>query len=298
MTNHSTELKRKTIPLHELKDEDDSTPISDPKKAGVIYPAIVDENGKLSGFVHSVETGAAVDGPGVRFALFTSGCQFRCLYCHNPDTWKLRNGKLRTVDSVVEEIGKYANFLKFAGGVTFSGGEPLMQAHFVGEIIYRLKKKYGLHIALDTQGFLAAHLEDEWFDNIDLILLDIKHIDPVKYQRLTAQPIQPTLDFAERMIRLKKKMWIRYVLVPGWSDDLADVEKHASYVKHLADLAEQVAPGQNLIERVEILPFHNMAKNKWEELGLEYELADTPAPTAELTEQVRNIYRAKGLVTV
>ncbi|MGL4674225.1 MAG: 4Fe-4S cluster-binding domain-containing protein, partial [Wohlfahrtiimonas sp.] len=158
------------------------------KPAGIIAPVIINEDNQLSGFVHSIETGAAVDGPGVRFVMFSSGCQFRCLYCHNPDTWKLHNGKLRTVDEIVTEIGKYARFLKFAGGITFSGGEPLMQANFIGEIAYRVKQQYNLHIALDTQGFLAAHLDDEWFDNIDLVMLDIKHIDPEKYQALTAQP--------------------------------------------------------------------------------------------------------------
>lgn len=287
-----------TIPIASIDAIDTDHQKKTGKLLGAIAPAVLDENGKLCGFVHSVETGAAVDGPGVRFALFTSGCQFRCLYCHNPDTWKLRNGQLRTVDSVVEEIGKYAKFLKFAGGVTFTGGEPMMQAHFIGEIMYRLKQQYGLHIAIDTQGFLSPHLEDSWFDNIDLILLDIKHIDPEQHLALTAQPLQPTLDFAERMIRMKKKMWIRYVLVPGWTDNLEDVEKHAAYVKKLADMGEEIAPGQNLIERVEVLPFHNMGVTKWKEIAQGYLLADTPAPTPELTEQVRNIYRAKGLTAV
>ena len=293
-----TDKKYPTISIASIDTIDIDNQKKTGKLLGAIAPAVVDENGKLSGFVHSVETGAAVDGPGVRFALFTSGCQFRCLYCHNPDTWKLRNGKLRSVDSVVEEIGKYAKFLKFAGGVTFTGGEPLMQAHFIGEIAYRVKKQYGLHIALDTQGFLAPHLDDSWFDQIDLVMLDIKHIDPEKHLALVSQPLQPTLDFAERMVRLKKKMWIRYVLVPGWSDDLGDVEKHAAYVKHLANMAEEIAPGQNLIERVEVLPFHNMGADKWIGIEQEYLLADTPAPAPELTEEVRNIYRAKGLVAV
>ncbi|MGL4668393.1 MAG: radical SAM protein, partial [Saezia sp.] len=154
---------------------------------------------------------------------------------------------------------------------------------------------YGLHIAIDTQGFLSPHLDDSWFDSVDLILLDIKHIDPEKHLALTAQPLQPTLDFAERMIRLKKKMWIRYVLVPGWTDNLDDVEKHATYVKKLADMGEEIAPGQKLIERVEVLPFHNMAVSKWTDIGYDYVLTDTPAPSPELTEAVRNIYRAKGL---
>ncbi|GAA5785489.1 pyruvate formate-lyase-activating enzyme [Chitiniphilus shinanonensis] len=261
------------------------------KPLGEIPPAVVDENGRMCGFVHSIETGAAVDGPGVRFVLFVSGCQFRCLYCHNPDTWKLHNGAPRPVDDVVAEIGKYARFLKFAGGLTISGGEPLMQAHFVREVFYRVKKEYGLHTALDTQGFLAAHLPDDWFDPVDLVLLDIKHIDPAKHEALTSKPLQPTLDFAERLVGMRKHMWIRYVLVPGWTDDWHDVERHADYVKSLSDRA----PG--CVERVEVLPFHKMGEPKWQELGLKYELADTPPPSTELTERVREQFRARGLFT-
>lgn len=256
------------------------------KLTGEIVPACIDEHGKLSGFVHSIETGAAVDGPGMRFVLFLSGCQFRCLYCHNPDTWKLKAGKLTSVDDVMKEIGKYANFLRFAGGLTISGGEPLMQAHFVGEIFYRAKHDLKLHTALDTQGYLANQLEDDWFNNVDLVLLDIKQMNPEKYERLTGKPLQPTLDFAERMSRMGKKMWIRYVLVPGWSDDFDDVEKLAEYVANLKG-----------IERVEVLPFHKMGEHKWQELGLPYELTDVMPPTAEVIERVRNQFRQRGIFT-
>ena len=283
-----------TISLAELEklDFDNVT-----KPAGVIAPVVINEDNKLSGFVHSIETGAAVDGPGVRFVMFSAGCQFRCLYCHNPDTWKLHNGKLKTVDEIVTEIGKYARFLKFAGGVTFSGGEPLMQANFIGEIAYRVKQDYNLHIALDTQGFLAGHLDDAWFDNIDLVMLDIKHIDPDKYQALTAQPLQPTLDFAHRLVKMGKPMWIRYVLVPGISDDLADVEKHAQFVKSLQDEALALH-GKKLIERVEVLPFHNLGESKWQELNLKYTLSETEPPTPELVKTIKEIYKKYGLPAV
>lgn len=283
-----------TISLAELEklDFDNVT-----KPAGVIAPVVINEDNKLSGFVHSIETGAAVDGPGVRFVMFSAGCQFRCLYCHNPDTWKLHNGKLRTVDEIVTEIGKYARFLKFAGGITFSGGEPLMQANFIGEIAYRVKQDYNLHIALDTQGFLAAHLDDEWFDNIDLVMLDIKHIDPEKYQALTAQPLQPTLDFAHRLVKMGKPMWIRYVLVPGLTDDLADVEKHAQFVKSLQD-AGIALHGKKLIERIEVLPFHNLGESKWQELNLKYTLSETEPPTPEFVKTIKEIYKKYELPAV
>lgn len=283
-----------TISLAELEklDFDNVT-----KPAGIIAPVVINEDNKLSGFVHSIETGAAVDGPGVRFVMFSAGCQFRCLYCHNPDTWKLHNGKLKTVDEIVTEIGKYARFLKFAGGVTFSGGEPLMQANFIGEIAYRVKQDYNLHIALDTQGFLAGHLDDAWFDNIDLVMLDIKHIDPKKYQKLTAQPLQPTLDFAHRLIKMGKPMWIRYVLVPGLTDDLNDVEKHAQFVKSLQDKAIELHD-KKLIERIEVLPFHNLGESKWQELNLKYTLSETEPPSPEFVKIIKEIYKKYGLPAV
>lgn len=259
------------------------------KPPGEIVPAAYDAAGKAVGHIHSFEVGAAVDGPGIRFALFVSGCQFRCLYCHNPDTWKLNNGRLMTVDEVVHEIGKYAGFLRRAGGLTISGGEPLMQAHFIGEIYRRVKQHYGLHTALDTQGFLAGHLPDAWFDAVDLVLLDIKHIDPVKYEALTSKALQPTLDFAERLMRMRKAVWIRYVLVPGYTDDATDVEKLALYLKRLA----LMAPG--CIERIEVLPFHKMGEFKWQELGLDYQLGQVQAPDKALLERVRGQLAASGV---
>lgn len=251
---------------------------------GTIVPACVDEHGGLSGFVHSFDTGGAVDGPGIRFVLFVSGCQFRCLYCHNPDTAKLHNGTLMLIDEIIAEISKYAQFLRLAGGLTISGGEPLMQAHFVGEIFHRAKHELQLHTALDTQGFLAAHLDDDWFNNIDLVLLDIKHSDAAKYEALTSKPLQPTLDFACRLSAMGKKMWIRYVLVPGYTDGFDDVEKLADFVSTLHG-----------VERVEVLPFHKMGEPKWEKLGLDYQLKAVPPPSPALLERVVGQFRERGL---
>jgi len=240
----------------------------------------------LTGFVHSIETGGAVDGPGVRFVYFMSGCQFRCLYCHNPDTWKLRNGRLMTLDEALAEVRPYASFLRFAGGVTISGGEPMMQAAFVGALLARIKSELGLHTALDTQGFLHTHVADDWFDPLDLVLLDIKHINPRRYQEITGQALQPTLDCARRLVRLNKRMWVRYVLVPGLTDEPADIGA-------LADFVASLGP---LVERVEVLPFHQMGAHKWQELGMEYKLAGRATPTAEQTEQARALFAARGLV--
>jgi pyruvate formate lyase activating enzyme len=254
------------------------------KSLGIIAPANIDEQHKQYGFVHSFDTSGAVDGPGMRFVLFVSGCQFQCLYCHNPDTWKMHNGKLTQVEEILFEISKYAQFLRFAGGVTISGGEPLMQAHFVGELFYRIKHELNLHTALDTQGFLATQLDDAWFDDVDLVLLDIKHIDPDKYEALTSRPLQPTLDFAQRLSKMNKPVWLRYVLVPGYTDDIHDVEK----------LADFIAPFKN-IERVEILPFHKMGAHKWQALGLDWPLKNVPTPTSTSIAEVINQFEKRGI---
>jgi pyruvate formate lyase activating enzyme len=247
------------------------------------HPHPAAQTGK--GFLHSVETAGAVDGPGIRFIFFTAGCLFRCLYCHNPDTWKLHHGREVTLDEALAEVRPYAKFLRIAGGVTFSGGEPMLQAGFVGALAARIKTELRLHVALDTQGFLHADLDDAWFAPFDLVLLDIKHSDSIQYRRLTGQGLQPTLDFAHRLVRLGKRMWIRYVLVPGWTDDAADIERLANFVVTLGAA----------VERVEVLPFHQMGSHKWQELGLHYELGDTPTATLAGAESARAIFASRGL---
>ncbi len=243
------------------------------------------EKEELFGYLHSVETGAAVDGPGVRFVYFMSGCPFRCLYCQNPDTWKIGSGRKVSIDEAVAEIAPYKDFLKIAGGATVSGGEPLVQAPFVGELLKRIKGDFGLHTALDTQGFLHANVDDAWFDAVDLVLLDIKQSDPEKYLKLTGMPLQPTLDCAERLVRLNKKMWIRYVLVPGLTDDDKDILRLADYVAGLGPC----------VERVEVLPFHQLGAFKWKELGIPYALEQTPTPTVGQLDHARGLFASKGL---
>jgi pyruvate formate lyase activating enzyme len=238
-----------------------------------------------TGFLHSVETAGAVDGPGVRFIFFTAGCLFRCLYCHNPDTWKLHHGREVTVDEALAEVRPYAGFLRIAGGVTFSGGEPMLQAGFIGAVATRIKSDLRLHVALDTQGFLHADLDDAWFAPFDLVLLDIKHSDPVQYRRLTGQDLQPTLDCARRLVGLGKRMWIRYVLVPGWTDAEGDILRLADFIVTLGAA----------VERVEVLPFHQMGAHKWQELGLRYELSDTPTPSTLGTDRARALFASRGL---
>lgn len=239
------------------------------------------------GYVHSVEPSAAVDGPGMRYALFVSGCQMRCLYCHNPDTWDHKSSIWRSVDEVMADIGKYAPFLKFAGGLTISGGEPMMQADFVHEIFRRAKEQYGLHTALDTNGLLAWRFPDEWFDVVDLVLLDIKQINPEKHKALTATSLDRILEFARRLDSMGKPMWVRYVLVPGYTDDPEDVRKLADFVCSLSN-----------VKRVEILPFHKMGEYKWKELGLKYELEDVQPPSQEEIDRIKPLFEKCGLITV
>ena len=243
------------------------------------------EEDDLVGYLHSVETGAAVDGPGMRFVFFMNGCMFRCLYCHNPDTWKIHGGRKITLNEALAEVKPYKDFLKFAGGVTVSGGEPLVQAPFVGALLKRIKADFGLHTALDTQGFLHASVSDEWFDAVDLVLLDIKHSDPEVYRKLTGQALQPTLDFAQRLARLNKKVWLRYVLVPGLTDGDDDILR-------LADFAASLG---TTVERVDVLPFHQLGSFKWKELGIPYQLDHTPTPTPESVTHARSLFASRGL---
>lgn len=241
----------------------------------------------FGGYVHSVEPSAAVDGPGMRFALFVSGCQMRCLYCHNPDTWDRKAGTWRTVDDVIAEIARYKPFLKHGGGVTISGGEPLVQPVFVHEIFRRCKEELQLHTALDTNGLLAKNFTDDWFDVVDMVLLDIKQIDPERHKALTGTSNDRVLEFAKRLDAMKKPTWIRYVLVPGYTDGEEDVDKLAQFVATLSN-----------VERLEILPFHKMGEYKWQDLGLQYELTDVRPPSDDIIERVKKQFESYNIYTV
>lgn len=239
----------------------------------------------LTGRLHSVESGAATDGPGMRFVYFVSGCPLRCVYCHNPDTWDIQSGRLVTLDEALEEVRPYLGFLRMTGGVTVSGGEPLMQPAFVGALLRTLHDEHRLHTAIDTQGFPGHKVDDRWFDAVDLVLLDIKHIDPARYRAITSRALGPTLDFAGRMVRLGKPMWIRHVLIPGLTDSPDDLARLADYLAGLGPL----------VERVDLLPFHQLGAHKWEALGRPYPLARTPTPTQEQVATAIGILRSRGL---
>lgn len=237
-----------------------------------------------TGSVHSWDLVTGADGPGTRMTLFTAGCGLRCQYCQNPDTWRMKDGVRHSVDEVMERVTRYATVMKVTGGgLTISGGEPLLQAKFVMSI-FRRCKDLDIHTALDTAGLLGARLSDDDLNYVDLVLLDIKSGLPETYQRVTGRPLQPTLDFARRLADLGKTMWIRFVLVPGLTDAEDNVDAIADFVKTLEG-----------VERLEVLPFHQLGREKWELSGEPYLLEDTQPPSKELIERVKRQFASRGI---
>jgi pyruvate formate lyase activating enzyme len=237
------------------------------------------------GFVHSFTTGSTVDGPGVRVVAWLAGCQFRCLYCHNPDTWTLTNGIPVPIANAVNELRKYRQGLQvMRGGLTISGGEPLMQHKFALKL-FSAARAMGIHTALDTNGYLGDRLTDADLEKIDLVLLDIKSWDEERHRLITGTDIGPVLDFARRLRDRKRPVWLRFVLVPGLSDHPEDVERLAAFAGSLGN-----------VQRVDVLPFHQMGEHKWSQLGIEYKLHKTEPPAKELVDLVCSKFRAAGLV--
>ena len=220
------------------------------------------ENKQVYARIHSIESFGTVDGPGIRFVLFLQGCHLQCKYCHNRDTWDINGGEYKSVDEIVEKINRYKNYIiPSGGGVTVTGGEPLIQASFVLELFKKLKEN-GIHTCVDTSGMFA--LTDgikEVLKYTDLVLLDIKHIDDEKCKELVGVSNKKELEFARYLSDNNIKMWIRQVLVPGYTDDGQDLLKLKNFLSTL-----------KTVEKIQILPYHNMGKYKWEKLGLEYPL--------------------------
>jgi pyruvate formate lyase activating enzyme len=236
------------------------------------------------GFVHSFTTGSSVDGPGVRVVAWAAGCQWRCLYCHNPDTWNMINGMPVTLDQAIDGLRKYRHGLKImSGGFTLSGGEPLMQDRFAVRL-FKAVKAMGIHTCIETNGYLSQRLSDAELETIDLVMLGIKTWGGDKHRHLTGKDLEPTLEFARRLALRKRPIWIRFVLVPGLTDDAVDLSQIARF-----------AAGLGNVERVEVLPFHQMGRFKWRELGLKYQLDKTEAPSLDLTNWALEIFRAEGL---
>jgi pyruvate formate lyase activating enzyme len=243
-------------------------------------------NGDM-GFFHSFTTGSAVDGPGVRLVAWLAGCQWRCLYCHNPDTWTMTNGIPVTLAKATEELSKYRHGLKvMSGGITVSGGEPLLQHHFVLKLLAEAQRM-GIHTAMETNGNFGDRLTENDLLKIDLVLLGMKIWDPAKHRRLTGMEPAATRRFAQRLSARNRPVWVRFVLVPGLTDDWDDIARIAEFSAELGN-----------VERVEVLPFHQLGKYKWNELRLNYELADVQPPWPDSLEHACAIFRAAGLTTV
>lgn len=249
----------------------------------------VDVRGALAtgdtGFIHSFTTGSAVDGPGIRLVAWTTSCMFRCQYCHNPDTWTLSNGIPVPIDRAVDELRKYARGLKaMKGGFTLSGGEPLMQHRFAARLMHAAKAM-DVHTAIETNGLYSEHLSDEELADIDLVILDMKAFTPQQHKRVTGtENNERVLEFGRRLSRLQRPMWLRYVLCPGLTDVRSEMEGLA---KHAASLG--------VVERVEILPFHQMGRFKWDKLGINYRQTATQPPSREAEADAIAIFRAAGL---
>lgn len=237
----------------------------------------------IKGRIHSLESFGTVDGPGIRFVVFLQGCPLRCQFCHNPDTWDVHTGTEYEAQQLVDEIIKYKSYMEFSGGgVTFTGGEPLLQAEFILEVC-KLLEPLKISVALDTSGFIWNSYVEEVLSYTDLVLLDIKNYDPRVYETVTGVALSPTLKFLEHLKELNKKTWIRYVLVPGLTDNLASIRGLSAHLDQYPN-----------VEKIELLGFHKMGEFKWKELGLNYQLADTPEPSKALLAEVKAIFETNG----
>ena len=235
------------------------------------------------GYVHSYESSSRYDGPGLRVVLFVSGCLLRCSYCHNPDTWHLKDGTYVSAEHVINRLGTFAPALRsLDGGLTISGGEPMVQLGFTARIL-AAARQMGLHTAIETSGFLGDRADDSYLSRLDLVLLDIKSGDPETYRTATGRDLAPTLRFAERLAAIGKPVWVRFTLVSGLTDDPANVEKIARFV----------APMKN-VEWVEVQPFHQLGAFKWKAMKLDYKHANTAAAPPDLVNRVIEQFRAAG----
>lgn len=234
------------------------------------------------GHIHSTESFGAADGPGVRFIVFVRGCHMRCAYCHNPDTWEIGGGEEITASSLIKKALRYKSYWGTEGGITVSGGEPLLQIEFV-TALFKLAKENGIHTTLDTAGNPFTREEpffgkfNELMKYTDLVMLDIKEINPQRHKELTGFDNSNILDMARYLSDIQKPMWIRHVLVPETTDFDEDLDKLGAFIKTLSN-----------VERTEILPYHTLGRFKWDELGIKYRLDGISPPTKERIENAKN----------
>lgn len=233
----------------------------------------------LLGNIHSIETCGTVDGPGIRFVIFMQGCPMRCLYCHNPDTWNLNKNKQYSIDELIEKYIGVKEFVK--GGITVTGGEPLLQIEFITELLKKAKD-LRIHTAIDTSGITFTPDKTEKFDELikytDLVLLDIKHIDNYKHIKLTGHQNKNILNFAKYLSDNNIPMWIRHVVVPSITNNDTDLKALGEFIKTL-----------KTVKALDVLPYHDMARDKYKELGIDYPLKETQPLSKEEAIRARNI---------
>ena len=232
----------------------------------------------MTGYIHSVYNGGMVDGIGIRSVVFLSGCPLRCLYCHNPDSWAKTGGEQRTVDDVVDEVQKYVSFHKASGGgVTFTGGEPFAQSKFLISLLESCKDR-GIHTALDTSGYTRPENARQALKYTDLLMLDIKAFNPETYEKVTGVKIDRTLEMLKISQEMNVPTWIRYVLVPGLTDNMQELKELAEYLRQYSN-----------VKKVDVLPFHKEGEYKWQGREVEYQLTKTPPPSPAMLEAAREI---------
>jgi pyruvate formate lyase activating enzyme len=224
----------------------------------------------MKGRIHSFDSFGTVDGPGIRFVLFMQGCALQCKYCHNPDSWEMNTGKQMDVEEILNEIEPYLEYYRRSGGgVTVTGGEPTLQAPFLARLFAECKRRWGLHTVLDTNGFCEPSHAKELLDVTDLVLLDLKQINPDNDR---------IIRFAEHLNEIDKPVWIRHVLVPGWTDDYKDLLELGKFIGSMPN-----------VNKLELLPYHRMGVYKWQQMGKEYPLEQCPTPTDQEVARSRNL---------
>lgn len=240
------------------------------------------------GAIHSIETFGSVDGPGIRFVIFLKGCHMRCLFCHNADTWDPKSDIMMTADELLDQAERYRPYWGRKGGITVSGGEPLLQIDFLLELFTKAKAR-GIHTCLDTCGEPFTR-EEPFFSQFealmqvtDLVMLDIKHIDPVMHLKLTSRPNENILDCFRYLSAIGQPIWIRQVLIPGYTDDVAALQRTRAFIETLTG-----------VEKIEVLPYHNLGAYKWEELGMRYPLEGVEAPSADHVARAERILRGEA----
>ncbi len=243
----------------------------------------------IKGNIHSIESFGSVDGPGVRFLIFLKGCHLRCRYCHNADTWEEGSTDQRTADELLEQAERYRSYWGSEGGITVSGGEPLLQLDFLIDLFTKAKER-GIHTCIDTAGEPFSR-DPDWFGRFqklmqvtDILLMDIKHIDRKKHIGLTGKPNDNILDMFRYLSDIGKPIWIRYVLVPGLTDDEDDLRRTGAFISGLSN-----------VRKIDVLPYHAMGAYKWEKLGYRYTLTDTRSPSAEEADRALQLLSGKLL---